>query len=45
MPGEWERWFKTTITKNLEFLPYLKSKFQDIIWKRDIPTFHLEKKW
>jgi hypothetical protein len=27
MPGEGERWFKTTITRNLEFIPYLKSNF------------------
>ena len=24
MPREGERWFKTTVTKNLEFRPYLK---------------------
>jgi hypothetical protein len=31
MPGEGERWFKITITKNLEFIPYLKSEVRDII--------------
>lgn len=45
MPGEGQRWFNATITKKLEFKPYLKPKFQDIIWKREIPTSHLEKKW
>jgi len=24
MPGEGQKWFKTTVTKNLEFRPYLK---------------------
>jgi hypothetical protein len=45
MPREGQRWLKTNITKNLEFRPYLKPEFQDIIWKRDIPTSYLEKKW
>jgi len=45
MPGEGQRWFKITVTKNLEFRPFLKPEFQDIIWKRDIPTSYLEKKW
>ena len=34
MPGEGARWFKTTITKNLEFRSYLKPEHQGIIWKK-----------
>jgi hypothetical protein len=45
MPRTGKNWFKTTVTKNLEFRPYLKPEFQDIIWKKDIPSSHLEKKW
>ena len=45
MPRTWKKWFKTTVTKNLEFRPYLKHEFQDIIWNRDIPISHLEEKW
>ena len=45
MLGQGERWFKTTITKNIEFRSYLKPEFQSIIWKRDVPTSHLKKKW
>jgi hypothetical protein len=45
MPRTGKNWFKTTVTKNLEFRPYLKPEFQDIIWKKDIPSSHLERKW
>jgi len=45
MPRIGQNWFKTTVTKNLDFKPYLKPKFQDIIWKKDIPSSHLDKKW
>jgi hypothetical protein len=45
MPGQGERWFKTTITKDIEFRSYLKPEFKCIIWKRDVPRSHLEEKW
>jgi hypothetical protein len=45
MPRIGKKWFKTTVTKNLDFRPYLKPEFQNIIWKRDIPIPHLEEKW
>jgi len=45
MPRTGKKWFKTTITKNLEFRPYLKPEFQDIIWNRDIHISHPEEKW
>jgi hypothetical protein len=32
MPRQGERWFKTTITKDIEFKSYLKPEFQSIIW-------------
>jgi hypothetical protein len=28
MSGEGEKWFKTTTTKNIEFIPYLKPSFK-----------------
>ena len=37
-----ERWFKTTITKNVEFRSYLKPKHKNIVWKKSIPTSWLE---
>jgi hypothetical protein len=45
MPGEGERWFKTTAIKDIEFRSYLKPEFQSIIWQRDVPRNYLEDKW
>jgi hypothetical protein len=45
MPRIGQKWFNTTVTKNLDFRPYLNPEFQDIIWNRDIPTSHLKEKW
>jgi hypothetical protein len=45
MPRTGQKWFKITVTKNLDFRPYLKLEFKNIIWKRDIPISHLEEKW
>jgi len=30
-----EKWFKTTVTKNVEFKSYLKQEHKDLIWKKD----------
>jgi hypothetical protein len=32
LPGTRERWFKTTITKDIEFRSYLKLEHKCIIW-------------
>ena len=33
-----EKWFKTTITKNVEFRSYLKPKHRDVVWKKSVPS-------
>jgi hypothetical protein len=45
IPRTGERWFKTTITKDIEFRSYLKPEHKCIIWKKDIPRSYLEEKW
>jgi hypothetical protein len=40
-----ERWFKTSMIKNVEFRTYLKPEHRCLIWKKDIPTSFLEEKW
>ena len=39
-----ENWFKTTVTKNVEFISYLKLEHTNIVWKKSIPTSYLEEK-
>ena len=45
LPRAGEIWFKTTITKNVEFRSYLKPEHKKIVWKKSIPTSQLEEKW
>jgi hypothetical protein len=45
LPRTGEKWFKTTVTKNVEFRSYLKLERKDLIWKKDIPVSFLEEKW
>ena len=45
LPRTAERWFKTTITKDIEFRSYLKPEHKNIVWKKSIPTSWLEEKW
>ena len=45
LPTTGERWFKTTVIKNIEFRSYLKPEHQGLIWKKDIPISFLEEKW
>jgi hypothetical protein len=45
LPRTGEKWFKTTVTKNVEFRSYLKPEHRGLIWKKDIPVFFLEDKW
>jgi hypothetical protein len=43
--GQGEIWFKTTVTKDIEFRSYLKPRFQNIIWQKDVPRSYLKEKW
>ena len=45
MPGEGERWFKTTSMKEVNFKFFLKEEHQNMKWKKDIPRSCLEEKW
>ena len=45
LPRIGEKWFKTTITKNVEFRSYLKLEHKDIVWKKSIPSTWLEERW
>ena len=45
IPRTGENWFKTTVTKNVEFRSYLKPKHKNIVWKKNIPTSYLKEKW
>jgi hypothetical protein len=42
LPRTGQSWFKTTITKNLDFRSYLKIEFRGITWKKSIPVSYLE---
>jgi hypothetical protein len=45
LPRTGENWFKTTITKEVEFRSYLKPEHKCLIWKKDIPMPFLAEKW
>jgi hypothetical protein len=45
LPRTGENWFKTTVTKDVEFRSYLKPEHKCLIWKKDIPLSYLEEKW
>jgi hypothetical protein len=45
LPKTGENWFKTTITKNVEFRSYLKLEHKCLVWKKEIPMSFLEEKW
>ena len=45
LPGTREKWFKTTITKNVEFRSYLKPEHRDVLWKKSVPSTWLEERW
>ena len=36
LPRTREKWFKTTITKNVEFRSYLKPKHRNVVWKKSV---------
>ena len=45
LPTTGDKWFKTTVIKNVEFRTYLKLENRGLIWKKDIPVSFLEEKW
>ena len=45
LPRIGEKWFKTTITKDVEFKSYLKPEHRDIVWKKSVPSTWLEERW
>ena len=45
LPRTREKWFKTTITKNVEFRSYLNPKHKDLVWKKKMPSTWLEERW
>ena len=45
LPRTREKWFKTTINKNVEFRSYLKPKHRDVVWKKSVPSTWLEERW
>ena len=44
IPTTGEKWFKTTVIKNVEFRTYLKPEHRGLIWKKDIHVSFLEEK-
>ena len=45
LPRNGEKWFKTTITKNVEFRSYLKPKQRYVVWKKSVPSTLPEERW
>jgi hypothetical protein len=45
LPRTGQSWFKTTVTKNLDFRSYLKTEFRSITWKKSIHVSYLEEEW
>ena len=45
LPSIGEKWFKTTIPKEVEFRSYLKPEHRGIIWKKSVPSSWLEENW
>ena len=38
LPGTGEKWFKTTIPKDVEFMSYLKLEHRWVVWKKSVPS-------
>ena len=45
LPCTREKWFKTTIPKDMEFRSYLKPEHRGITWKKFVPSSWLEENW
>jgi hypothetical protein len=44
LPRIGEKWFKTTVTKNVEFRSYLNPEHNCLVWKKDNHMSFLEEK-
>ena len=40
-----EKWFKTTISKDVEFRSYMKLEHREVVWKKSVPSSWLEERW
>ena len=40
--GIGEKWFKTTIPKDVEFRSYLKPEYRGVVWKKSVTSSWLE---
>ena len=40
-----EKWFNTTITKDVEFISYLKCEHGAVVWKKIVPSSWIEERW
>ena len=38
LPSIGEKWFKTTIPKDVEFRSYLKLEHRGVVWKKSVPS-------
>ena len=45
LPRTGDKWFKTTITKDVEFISYLKLEHRGVVWKKSVPSTWLEERW
>ena len=45
LPSTGEKWFKTTIPKDVEFRSYLKPEHRRVVWKKSISFSYLEERW
>ena len=45
LPSIREKWFNTTIPKDVEFRSYLKPEHRGVVWKKSVPSSWLEEKW
>ena len=45
LPSTGEKWFKTTIPKDVEFISYLKPEHRGVVWKKSVPSSWLEERW
>ena len=45
LPCIGEKWFKTTIPKDVEFRSYLKPEHRGITCKKSVPSSWLEENW
>ena len=45
LPRTREKWFNTTIPKDVDFRSYLKLEHRDIVWKKSVPSTWLEERW